>query len=54
MAALAVMTILEVLESTLPPSLFPQKTDREATMMALTVLAVSAVMAVSVVTATPL
>ena len=51
----AFMTVLTVLESTLPSFCISYKIkDREGTMTVLTVLAVPAVVAVSVVTATPL
>ena len=51
----AVMTVLAVLENTLPSFCWTLKIqDKEATVTVLTVLAVMAVMAVSVVTATPL
>ena len=51
MTVLAVLTGLAILESTLPSFCFYYKIqDKEATV---TVLAVSAVVAVSVVTATP-
>ena len=52
MTALAVLTVLAVLESTLPSFCFSYKIQCQEA--AVTVLAVSAVMAVSVVTATPL
>ena len=52
---LAVLTVLAVLESTLPSVCLSYKIQQsEATMAVLTVLAVSAAMAVSVMTATPL
>ena len=55
MTVLAVLTVLTVLESTLPSFSWSYKIqDKEATVTVLTVLAVMAVMAVSVVTATPL
>ena len=55
MAVLTVLTVLAVLESTLPSFCFSYKLqDREAAVTVLTLSAVSAVMAVSVVTATPL
>ena len=51
----AFMTVLAVLQSTLPSFCFSHKIQyQEAALAVLTVLAVSAVMAVSVVTATPL
>ena len=51
----AFMTVLAVLENTLPLLCWPYKMqDKEATVTVLTVLAVMAVVAVSVVTATPL
>ena len=54
-AFMTVLTVLAVLESTLPSFPWPDKIqDKEATVTGLTVLAVSAVMAVSVTTATPL
>ena len=55
MMVLAVLTVLAVLESTLPSFCLPYKIQHnEATVAVLTVSAVSAVMAVSVMTATPL
>ena len=55
MTVLAVLSVLAVLESTLPSVCLPYKIQHnEATVAVLTVLAVSAVMAVSVMTATPL
>ena len=55
MTGLAVLTVLAVLESTLPSLGLSYKIQHnEATVAVLTVLAVSAVMAVSVMTATPL
>ena len=55
MMVLAVLTVLAVLESTLPSfSLSYKIQHNKATVAVLTVLAVSAVVAVSVVTATPL
>ena len=55
MTALAVLTVLAVLESALPSFCLSYKIHcQEATVTVLTVLAVSAVVAVSVVTATPL
>ena len=55
LAVLEVLTILAVLESTLPSFCLSHKIQHnEATVAVLTVLAVSAVMAISVITATPL
>ena len=55
MTALAVLTVLAVLESTLPSCCLSYRIQHnEATVAVLTVLAVSAVVAVSVMTATPL
>ena len=55
MTVSAVLTVLAVLESTLPSFCFSYKIQyEEAAVTVLTVLAVSAVVAVSVVTATPL
>ena len=55
MTVLAFLTVLAVLESTLPSFCLSYKMQHnEATVAVLTVLAVSAVVAVSVVTATPL
>ena len=55
MTVSAVLTVLAVLESTLPSSYLSYKTQHnEATVAVLTVLAVSVVMAVSVMAATPL
>ena len=55
MAVLTVLTVLAVLESTLPSCCLSYKIQHnEATVVVLTVLAVSAVVAVLVVTATPL
>ena len=55
MTVLVVLTVLAVLESTLPSVRLSYKTQHnEATVAVSTVLAVSAVMAVSVMTATPL
>ena len=55
MTVLAGLTVLAVLESTLPSFRLPYKIQHnEATVAVLTVLAVSAVMAVSFMTATPL
>ena len=55
MTVLALLTVLAVLESALPSFCLSYKTkDKEATVAVFTVLAVSAVMAVSVMTATPL
>ena len=55
MTVSAVLTVLAVLESTLPSFCLSYKTQcQEATVTVMTVLAVSAVVAVSVVTATPL
>ena len=55
MTVLAVLTVLPVLESTLPFFCLCYKIQhKEAAVAVLTVLAVSAVMAVSVMTATPL
>ena len=55
MTILAVLTVLAVLESTLPSFCFSYKIQyQEAAVTVLTVLAVSAALAVSVVTATPL
>ena len=55
MTVLAVLTVLAVPESTLPSFCFSYKIQcQEAAVTLLTVLAVSAVVAVSVVTATPL
>ena len=55
MTVLAVWTVLAVLQSTLPSFRLSYKIqDQEATVTVLTALAVSAFMAVSVVTATPL
>ena len=52
---MTVLTVLAVLESTLPSYCFSYKIQcREAALTVLTVSAVSAVVAVSVVTATPL
>ena len=52
---MAVLTVLAVPESTLPSFFLSYKIQHnEATVVVLTVLAVSAVMAVPVVTATPL
>ena len=52
---LAVLTVLTVLASTLPSFCLSYKIqNNEATVAVLTVLVVSAVMAVSVMTATPL
>ena len=54
MTVLAVLMVLAVLENTLPSfCLFYKIQYQEATVTGLTVLAVSAVVAVSVVTATP-
>ena len=54
MTVLSVLTVLAVLESTLPSfCLFYKIQHNEATVAVLTVLAVSVVMAVSVMTATP-
>ena len=55
MMVLAVLTVLAVLESTLPSFCLSSKMQcQETPVMVLRVLAVSAVVAVSVVTATPL
>ena len=55
MTILAVLTVLAVLEGTLPSFCLSYKIQcQETTVTVLTVLAVSAVVAVSVVTATPL
>ena len=55
MTVLAVLTVVAVLESTLPSLCLSYKIQcQETTVTVLTVLAVSAVVAVSVVTATPL
>ena len=55
MMVLAFLTVLAVLEGTLPSFCLSYKIQKkEATVAVLTVLAVSAVMAVSVMTATPL
>ena len=52
---MTVLTVLAVLESTLPSSCLSYEIQyQEATVKVLTVLAVSAVVMVSVVTATPL
>ena len=52
---MTVLTVLAVLEGTLPSSyLFYKIQHKAATLAVLTVVAVSAVMAVSVMTATPL
>ena len=54
-AFMTVLAVLTVLESTLPSFCLSYKTqDKEATVTGLTGLAVSAVVAVSVVTASPL
>ena len=54
MTVLVVLTVLAVLESTLPSFCLAYKIQcRETTVTVLTVLVVSAVVAVSVVTATP-
>ena len=51
---MTVLVVLTVLESTLPPvCLSYEMQHNEATVAILTVLAISAVMAVSVMTATP-
>ena len=53
--ALAVLTVLVVVESTLPSFYLSYKIQcQETTVMVLTVLAVSAVVAVSVLTVSPL
>ena len=55
MTVLAVFTVLAVLESTLPSPCSSYRTQcQETTVTVLTILAVSEVLAVSVVTATPL
>ena len=55
MTVLAVLTVLAVRESTLPSFCLSYQTQHnEATVAVVTVLAVSAVMAVSFMTATPL
>ena len=54
MTVLTVLTVLAVPENTLPSCLSYKIQHDEATVAVLTVLAVSAVMAVSVMTATPL
>ena len=55
MSVLAALTVLAVLENTLPSFCFAYKIQcREVTVAVLTVLAVSAVVAVLVMTATPL
>ena len=55
MTVLVVLTVLAVLESTLPSFCLSYKIKRnEATVAVLTVLAVSSVMAVSAMMATPL